>query len=94
MNLPKENYDATVTQNDIFNSAAVTEDEYYWALSISADSDFDLHLKRPIDRCFINNYFTIIIIIIHSFMRRSQSPRVIFMRALKLRYTPIKLLRL
>ena len=26
-------------------------------MSISADSDFDLHLKRPGDSCFINNYF-------------------------------------
>ena len=50
LNPSKENYDATITENDIFDSAAVTEDEYYWALSISAD-------KRPIDSCFINNYF-------------------------------------
>ena len=57
MNPSKENYDATITENDIFDSAGVTEEEYYWALSISADSDFDLHLKRPIDSCFINNYF-------------------------------------
>ena len=38
-------------------SAGVTEDQYYSALSISPDSDFDLHLKRPVDSCFINNYF-------------------------------------
>ena len=57
LNSSKENYDATIIENDIFDSAAVTEDEYYWALLISADSDFDLHLKRPIDSCFINNYF-------------------------------------
>ena len=57
MNPSKENYDATITENDIFDSAGVTEEEYYWALSISADSDFDLHLKRPKDSCFINNYF-------------------------------------
>ena len=41
----------------MLDSVGVTEDQYYWALSISADSDFDLHLKRPIDSCFINNYF-------------------------------------
>ena len=29
------------------------------ALSISPDSDFDLHLKRPVDSCFINNYFVV-----------------------------------
>ena len=59
LNPSKENYYATITENETFNSAGVTEHEYYWALSISADSDFDLHLKRPIDSCFINNYFVI-----------------------------------
>ena len=57
LNSSKENYDATVTEKDMLDSVGVTEDQYYWALSISADSDFDLHLKRPIDSCFINNYF-------------------------------------
>ena len=57
LNSSKENYDATVTEKDMLDSVGVTENQYYWALSISADSDFDLHLKRPIDSCFINNYF-------------------------------------
>ena len=35
----------------------VSKDEYNWALSISGDSDFELHLKRTVDSCFINNYF-------------------------------------
>ena len=41
----------------ILKSVGITEDDYYWALSISPDSDFELHLKRPVDSCFINNYF-------------------------------------
>ncbi len=57
LNPSKENYDATLTETDILNSIGVNEDEYYWALSTSPDSDFDLHLKRPVDSCFINNYF-------------------------------------
>ena len=44
-------------KKDMLDSVSVTENQYYWALSISADSDFDLHLERPIDSCFINNYF-------------------------------------
>ena len=32
-------------------------EDYKWALSTSADNDFELHLKRPVDSCFINNYF-------------------------------------
>ena len=57
LNSSKENYDTTATKKDTLDSVGVTEDQYYWALSISTDSDFDLHLKRPIDSCFINNYF-------------------------------------
>ena len=57
LNPSKENYDTSLTEADILNSIGVSEDEYYWALSISPDSDFDLHLKRPVDSCFINNYF-------------------------------------
>jgi hypothetical protein len=55
LNPSKENYDGTATEKDIFDSVGVTENDYYWALSISSDSD--LHLKRPVHSCFINNYF-------------------------------------
>ena len=51
------NYDPTLTEQDILNSVGISEEEYYEALSISTDSDYELHLKRPIDSCFINNYF-------------------------------------
>ncbi|XP_044169485.1 uncharacterized protein LOC114973474 [Acropora millepora] len=52
-----EDYDPNLTETDIFNSLGITEEQYYKALSISPDSDYDLHLKRPLDSCFINNYF-------------------------------------
>ena len=52
-----EDYDPNLTEADIFNSLGITEEEYNYALSISPDSDYDLHLKRPLDSCFINNYF-------------------------------------
>ena len=51
------NYKANLTAEEILISAGVSEQDYYWALAISSDSDFDLHLKRPPDSCFINNYF-------------------------------------
>ena len=54
LNPSKESYDDTLTETDILNSIGITEDEYCWALSISQDSR---HLKRPVDNCFINNYF-------------------------------------
>ena len=57
LNPSKPNYDSTLTESDVFKSIGITEDQYYAALSISPDSDFELHLRRPIDSCFINNYF-------------------------------------
>ena len=27
-----------------------------WALSVSSDSDYQIHLKRNPDSCFVNNY--------------------------------------
>ena len=40
-----EDYDPNLTETDIFSSLGITEEEYYNALSISPDSDYDLHLK-------------------------------------------------
>ena len=34
----------------------ITEDDYYWALSISPDNDYEIHLKRSTGSCFVNNY--------------------------------------
>ena len=53
----KPNYDSSITAEDVLAMCNVSKDEYNWALSISGDSDFELHLKRGIDSCFINNYF-------------------------------------
>ena len=57
LNPSKANYDPTLTEADIFKSVNITKEQYYWALSISSDSDYELHLKRPTNSCFINNYF-------------------------------------
>ena len=53
----KPRYDSNITADDLLASCKVSMEDYKWALAISADSDFELHLKRPIDSCFINNYF-------------------------------------
>ena len=42
---------------DILNGIDITKQDYQWAMSMSSDSDYVLHLKRPIDSCFMNNYF-------------------------------------
>lgn len=56
-NKHKPQYDPTKTEEDILSPLGITEEQYYWALSTSSDSDLDLDLKRPLDSCFINNYF-------------------------------------
>ena len=53
----KPDYDSSTSAEDVLAMCKVSKDEYNWALSISADSDFELHLKRAVDSCFINNYF-------------------------------------
>ena len=50
-----EDYDPNMTKADILNSLGITGQDYYNALSISTNSD--LHLKRPLDSCFINNNY-------------------------------------
>ena len=57
LNPSNSNYDETLSEQGILDAINITQDQYYWALSISPDSDFELHLKRPVDSCFINNYF-------------------------------------
>ena len=57
LNPSKSTYDSHATPIDILNDIGIAKQDYHWALSISADSDFELHLKRPINSCFINNYF-------------------------------------
>ena len=53
----KANYDSNLTAEQLLASCKVSMQDYKWALSISADDEFELHLKRPVDSCFINNYF-------------------------------------
>ena len=57
LNPSKPTYDSRATPIDILSEIDITEQDYQWALSISPDSDHELHLKRPIDSCFTNNYF-------------------------------------
>ena len=45
LNPSKESYDDNLTETDILNSIGITEDEYYWPLSISRDSNLTYILK-------------------------------------------------
>ena len=37
---------------------SISGEEYNRALSISEDNDYELHLIRPPNSCFVNNYFS------------------------------------
>ena len=57
LNPNKPEYLPSLSKEDIFQDVGITKEQYQLALSMSPDSDYDLHLKRPIDSCFTNNYF-------------------------------------
>ena len=53
----KENFVVVPTIFEILQQLNVTPEDYYNALSISSDNDFQIHLKRQPNECFINNHF-------------------------------------
>ena len=57
LNPLKENYEKVQNIANILKELNLTEDQCYDALSISNDSDFQIHLKRQPNACFINNFF-------------------------------------
>ena len=57
LNPSTSGFNPQLTDVKIWQSLGITENEYYRMLSVSPDYDFQLHLKRPVDSCFINNYF-------------------------------------
>ena len=52
----KPQYDPNKAEEHILSPLSIAEKQYYWALSTSSDSNFDLNLKRPLGNCFLNNY--------------------------------------
>jgi len=59
LNPHKPNYISDISIPEILNFLVISEDEYYRALSISSDEDFMIHLCRPPNSSFVNNYFAI-----------------------------------
>lgn len=53
----KENYVELKTISEILEDIGVDEAHYYSALSVSSDTDYQIHFKRPPNSCFVNNYF-------------------------------------
>ena len=57
LNPSKSEYNLNLTTAQVLALADISEQDYYWTLSVSSGSDYELHLKRSTDSCFINNYF-------------------------------------
>ena len=57
MNTLKD-FEKTTSIKNILAERGFTEDPYYNALYISSDSDFQIHIKRALNACFVNNFFT------------------------------------
>ena len=53
----REHFVQLLSIPEILVEFQITDDDYYRALSISKDNDFELHLKRKPNSCLVNNYF-------------------------------------
>ena len=53
----KEDFVEPKSISEILTDLGVSVDAYYSALEISDDTDFQIHLRRPPNSCFVNNYF-------------------------------------
>ena len=56
LNPHKPTYRGNISISEILDELGITEVDYYRALSISPDEDFRIHLRRPPNSCFVNNY--------------------------------------
>ena len=56
INLDPRNFSYGKLIREILSSIEITEDDYYWALSISPKTDYGIQLKRSPVSCFVNNY--------------------------------------
>ena len=53
----RENFELIPEIPEILNKLNFKENEYYEALSISSNIDFQIHLRHMPNSCFMNNYF-------------------------------------
>ena len=56
LNPHKPNFKSNMSITEILKELEISEENYYEALSVSPDEDFRIHLKRPPNSCFVNNY--------------------------------------
>ena len=57
----KMNYRQDMTVSNVLDYLQIHRSEYYNCLSIASGTDYEIHLKRPPNSCFINNYNPIVL---------------------------------
>ena len=55
----KDNFTQPLSIQEILDELEISKDDYYKGLSVSKDEDFELHLKRLPNSCFVNNCFDV-----------------------------------
>ena len=55
----REDYIKPKSIEEILNMLDINVDAYYRSLEISDDNDFQIHLRRTPNSCFVNNYFRV-----------------------------------
>ena len=56
LNPNKSSYEGDKSITEILGGLEISETDYYESLAISTSSDFEIHLKRFPNACFVNNY--------------------------------------
>ena len=55
----RDNFTEVKSVSEVLKELDISVEEYENALKISDDNSFQLHLRRPTNSCFVNNYFDI-----------------------------------
>ena len=56
LNPSKPDFRGHLSIEMILRSLDIYQNEYYEALSVSSTDDYEIHMKRSTDSCFVNNY--------------------------------------
>ena len=57
----KDNYKQGMTVDSVLSLLHIDKSEYYNCFPIASGTDYEIHLKRPPNSCFVNNYNPIIL---------------------------------
>ena len=55
------NFSNDMSIREILSDIKITENDYYWALSVSPETYYEIHLKSCPGSCIINNYNSVLL---------------------------------